>query len=200
MPSPRALAPLLAVVLAALPIALARTPALGQTACGPSPWRVENGSLHPGARCGTWVGDTDALSIPFSFGLYRYTTPLRFPYEATVTLRRLSPDGHRSMELWHPGGVLLVRDGQYGVYTTEAAFERRGWQPLRGFRSHEEHTLTLRQDLRTVSLTVDGRAVGAFPAERPPEDVELGIGFKGMNGERSRILFWDFRLRMPQGQ
>lgn len=195
----RGLAVLVAVLLGGA------TPAGAQDCEGqprPEDFEVARGALFAGASCAL-IGETDAVDFHFSFAAFNYKKPVPLPFEASVTLTRLTPDGHKSMEITSAGGTVLVRDGQIGLYLSEAQFERDGWRPI-AFRSHEENTLSVQVFPTLVRAFVNGREVAAWPLpyRAPVHEDSIRIAFKGPRGYRGRVLFRDFRVRSlsDQGQ
>jgi hypothetical protein len=152
-----------------------------------------NAELVPGVRCGSFVAATDAAATAFSYGRFAYRKAVTLPYEVSVTWRRLDGAATRTLEINILGGAVLVRDGNWAVYTTEAAFEANGWHatPLR--ISHE-HTITVRQSATAIEVLIDGTSVGRSPPPPAITDREISLSLKGPRGVKSRMLFRDFKV------
>jgi hypothetical protein len=180
-----------AVVL--LSAALGEAPSSASEPCAASlaDWTVVRGSLRATPQCGSYVAFTDGDSGVFSYGDFIFAKRVRAPLEVEVSWRRLGPETSRSLELRGLGALILVRDGEYGLYEwNEAAFE---WKPLPGYREHDEHRVLLRQTETTISFFLDGRAVDSWQLAARG-DGHVGVAAKGATGYRSAFSFRDFRV------
>lgn len=150
--------------------------------------------LVPGVRCGSFVAATDAAATTFSYGRFAYRKAVSLPYEVSVTWRRLDGAATRTLEINILGGAVLVRDGNWAVYTTEAAFAITGWQAAPGLRISHEHTVTVRQSARAIEVLIDGKPVGSAPPPPAITDREVSLALKGPRGVKSRMLFRDLKV------
>jgi hypothetical protein len=153
------------------------------------------GTLHPGATCGTFVAESDGVDDLFSYGAFRLRQEIGSPFEVEVSVRRLTIDATKSIEIAVLGGMILVRDGEIGFYTTEAQFEIDGWRPLADFHQRDDHVLRVTQFGRDVDVRIDGVAAGHWRVPVAPARGNVWIDFKGMRGLRSRIQFHGLRVR-----
>ena len=91
------------------------------------------------------------------------------------------------------GSILLMKDDEYGLWVfSEAQWASDGWRPLRGFRAHRESSVTVEQRAKEVVLRVDGKRIDSWAFAAPTKTGNVGIGFKGASGYRSRMTFRDF--------
>ncbi len=63
-----------------------------------------------------------------------------------------------------------------------------------GFSTQRESTVRVEQRPREIVLWVDGVRAGALPFEAPRGSGNVGLGFKGASGYRSRMVFRDFSV------
>jgi hypothetical protein len=156
-------------------------------------WSVEHGGLRAGLDCGVFLGTTDGWSGPFSYGHFLYKKPIVAPYALEVTWQRLGSDGGEPLELVLLGGILLMRDGQWGLYTySEPDFR---WQSLPGFRSHRRSTVRIEQDTTRILVWVDGVPAGSVAFTPASLSGRVGVRFKGSSTYRSRMWFRDFTVQ-----
>jgi hypothetical protein len=153
------------------------------------------GTLHAGATCGAFVAESDGVDDLFSYGGFRLRQDIGPSFEVEVAVRRLSIDADKSIEIAVLGGRVLVRDGEIGFYTTEAQFEIDGWHPLHDLHQRDEHVVRVTQVGRDIDVRIDGTAAGHWRVPVAPARGNVGIGFKGMRGLRSRIEFHGLRVR-----
>jgi hypothetical protein len=86
-----------------------------------------------------------------------------------------------------PGGYLLVRDGQIGLYTSEAEWSARGFVPLAHHRTTTGMTVRVRGHGDRVEAWVDGAPAGSWIVRtRAVADVEVAIV-----GWHARLWFSD---------
>jgi hypothetical protein len=155
-------------------------------------WNVVRGSVRALPACGAYLALTDADSGVFSYVDLLYGKPMRAPLDMEVTWRRLGPETGRALELRVLGAMLLLRDGEYGLYTwNEATFEFR---PLPGYREHDEHRVSVHQTATTVTFSLDGRVIDSWPLVSTGEG-PVGVAAKGATGYRSAFVFHDFHAR-----
>jgi hypothetical protein len=174
---------LLAAIVTALP-------------CGD--WEVVNGDLDAGLDCGTLLVTSDASTARFSYGKVLTRRPVALPFTATFTVRKLSSDSRRPLEILLVGGSILLRDGAIGPYFEgDAGFERDGWRELPGFRASDAHALEARQTEREVVLSIDGHEVLRRAVHPPGAGGKIGVAFKGPLGVRARVVVSGFRVSAP---
>lgn len=194
----RLAAGLAGLVFTAAPAALAEPP---RADCPSSlaDWGVEHGGLQAGLGCGVFLGTTDGWSGPFSYGHYLYKKPVTAPYALEVTWQRLGSDGGEPLELILLGSILLLRDGQWGLYTySEPEFY---WRPLPAFRSHQRSAVRVEQRAAEILVWVDGAPVGRAAFAAPKPTGQVGVRFKGSSNHRSRMWFRDFTVHgLGEGQ
>jgi hypothetical protein len=156
-------------------------------------WSIEHGGLRAGLGCGVFFGTTDGWSGPFSYGHYLYKTPVTAPYAIEVTWQRLGSDGGEPLELVLLGSILLMRDGQWGLYTySEPDFH---WRPLPGFRSHRRSAVRVEQHATRILVWVDGVPAVDVAFAAPALTGQVGVRFKGSSSFRSRMWFRDFSVQ-----
>ena len=147
-------------------------------------------SLAPGPGCGEWLIATDANEGMFSWGRARLGRDLPDAYELRLRWQRLSADGHRPLELHVPGGGVLIRDGSYAFYESDARFTAEGgWRPLPGHDTRQQHELRLVQRGMAIELWVDGASLGSYRFTQRPESGRVRVGLKGERGYRARARF-----------
>jgi len=111
----------------------------------------------------------------FSWGRARLGRDLPDAYELRLRWQRLSADGHRPLELHVPGGGVLIRDGSYAFYESDARFTAEGgWRVQRGM---------------AIELWVDGASLGSYRFTQRPESGRVRVGLKGERGYRARARF-----------
>ncbi len=183
-----------AVLLIASPAAAEPDPCVSAVAL--SDFIVDGyAELVPGARCGSFVAGTDGAATAFSYGRFEYRKAVTLPYEITVTWRRLDGAPTRTLEINILGGAVMVRDGHWALYTTEAAFDSNGgWHAVPGLRISHEHTITLRQSTKGIEISIDGKPAGTAPPPPAITDHEISLALKGPRGVKSRMLFRDFKV------
>jgi hypothetical protein len=159
-----------------------------------SDFEIVAGALSEGARCGQFVAIASPMVSTFSYGMYRYREAVTVPYRVHVKLQRLSADSHRAVELHVFGGILLVKDGQYALYATEAGFARSGWRDLPALRLHQPTELEVVQSARHVELSIDGRVVDRWELADVNGSGRVAIAFKGVPGYRARMWFDELRI------
>lgn len=145
-------------------------------------WR---GAVARGARCGSMVIATDAAATRSSQA--RITVPATIPYTLTLEARRLTGDGHATVQLELQGMYFLWRDGAWSVYFDEAQFARDGWHPVPGLDSRRAHRVVVERTVGEAAVMLDGVALGRWAV---PDAAGLGpsIGLTGPRGARSRLL------------
>lgn len=142
---------------------------------------------------------TDGAPGRFSDGEVRGSTRVRIPYQLDVTWRRLGPETGRSMHVLVADGVLLVRDHKISLYAyDESAFAALGWTQVPGLRAHELQHLTVTQDRREVRVEHGGAVVARFALPVTRDEAEVGLGFKGAGGFRSRMHVHAYGVRELQ--
>lgn len=191
---PVPLVPRLSPHAVALALALAAGPAGADGACPESvaAFRVIEGSIAPALTCGTFLVATDGWSGPFSRADIEYDKSFAAPFAVQVTWQRLGSDEGESLSLTLRGGYFLLRRGAYGFYAfSETAF---AWHDLPGFSTQRESTVRVEQRPREIVLWVDGVLAGAVPFDAPLGSGNVGLGFKGASGYRSRMVFRDFSV------
>ncbi len=159
-------------------------------------------TLAPGATCDELVLTGDATDGAFSWGAARDRRELPAAYEVRVQWQRLTGDGHRPLELHLPGGALMIRDGSYGFYESDARFVADGgWRPLPGHDTRRLHAVRVRGDRDgTIEAWVDDVALGRYRFTTHPVGT-VRIGFKGERSYRSRLRYrGPWIVALPAGQ
>lgn len=162
-----------------------------------SDFEIASGELSEGAGCGVFVGIAGPKVSTFSYAEFRRREPVTVPYRVQVTVQRLSADSERAVELHVLGGIVLLKDGHYALYATEAQFARSGWQPLPSLRLHEPTRIEVVQSEHHVVLRVDGRLVERWSHVSVPRSGKLGLAFKGIPDYRARLWFGELRVDSP---
>ncbi|MCB9573030.1 MAG: hypothetical protein H6709_13180 [Kofleriaceae bacterium] len=146
-------------------------------------------SVTVGARCGEVVIATDGSDRAFSWGSARYRGELPADYQLTLWWQRLSADSHRTLELFVPGGAILVRDGAYAFYENDARFVAEGWQPRAGLDTRAPHCLRVVQHGVVLQAWLDDDPLGTYTFTARPATGHLRIGLKGERGYRGRMRY-----------
>jgi hypothetical protein len=149
-------------------------------ACPPTSYVARVGTLSPAAHCGEWIAvarDANASVAVAQLGA-----------EFDLSLRWQQLDGHdATLQLRVPGGYLLVRDGQIGLYTSEAEWAERGFVPLPHRRTTTAMTVRVRGHGDRIEAWIDGATAGTWTVRtRSVADVEVGIV-----GTHARLWFGD---------
>jgi len=162
---------------------------------GLADWEVARGRLFAAESCGAFYATATPLQSTFAYGDFGYRTSVRLPFDMGVTWRRLGPDSHRPLELRILGGLLLFKDGAYGLYLhDDARFQGKdGWRELAGFRTHDVHTVLVHQTEASVSLTIDGKLVDLWSYRSPIKTGRVGLAMKAAAGYQSLVWFKNFR-------
>lgn len=183
------------VVAVALALALLGPErASAQRRCA-SPWAgavVEEGSLARGARCDRAILATGAHAARHSYArvwLPGATTPFRL----RARLRRLTADGHRSIEVELLGGTLLLRDGAWGVFLSDAQFARDGWREHPGLDTHREHLVEIVRRVDEAEIWLDGERLGTWPVVAEAAG-NPALAVQGAPGARARVLVRDLSI------
>ena len=169
-------------------VALA-SPARAGVCSGELGWTADTGTVAPGPRCGTTVLTTDGRS---SVGRAVLAGQYRDP-TWSLRLRRLGgDDGVIDVVFSH--GYVLVRDGAWGVYLSEAQWAASGWHERAGLAPGDGVALTvaLRGDQLTVSI--DGEVVGTWTVEKRLAEQTLAVWLNGPAGVRTRVMMSDVRV------
>ena len=164
--------------------------------CPRSLWQPQGGTQWtPTAVCDDRVLATEAGEAPWSWGAVQYGEELPAAFELSFRYRRLTPDQDATFEVHLPGGALLLKAARYGLYRSEAQFNRDGWTPLAPARGERAVRLSVRA--RDVEVWLDGER--AVACERPTGvQAILQIAAKGHPGLRSRVYLRGLSLRPLQ--
>jgi hypothetical protein len=159
-------------------------------------WIATRGAMEPGRTPGSFWLTTEAVPGRFSNGEVMSTEPVELPYRIDVRWRRIGPEGGRSMHVTVAGAVILIQSGRVGVYAfDEVALEAQGWTPVPELRTHDEHTISVIQDAREVTILVEGKEVARYPVVVTRRSTKVGVGMKGAKGYRSRIYVRSIAVR-----
>jgi hypothetical protein len=163
-------------------------------------WVATRGAMEPGRTPGSFWLATEAVPGRFSNGEVMSTEAVELPYRIDVRWRRIGPEGGRSMHVTVAGAVILVQTGRVGVYAfDEVALEAHGWTPVPQLRTHEEHTISVLQDAREVTILVEGKEVARYPVVVKRATTKVGVGMKGAKGFRSTIYVRSIAVRRDLG-
>jgi hypothetical protein len=184
-----------ALALAAASLTTLATQALGDPCHDLKGWTVRRGSLQPGIACGSFVAATDATNAAFSYAQLYRAEPISVPFDLSVTWRRLGPEA-RTMEIPILGAIVFVGEERCALWINhdDVSFDRDGWRPLPGYRTHDEHRVSVRQTAERVVLSVDGREVSTWSFTTSQKSGLVGLSFKGATGHRAFVAFRDVRI------
>jgi hypothetical protein len=178
------------VMLGAILIA----PAASAGRCKPQ-WSEIAGTISPGARCGSAVLTTDGATAQHSVARAGLVGTFAGDVRFTVTLRRLSADAG-PIHVAFPGGYLMLRDGEVGLYVTEAQWSKVGWQPLpdalAALRLSDSIDLSLELRGDVVTAHIGEVELGRWEiVDRPRAGGSIVVWLFGPRGTRSRALLRD---------
>ncbi len=141
-------------------------------------------------RCGGFVIATagNSLGGGFSWGSIRLRDKPPAHYRIDVRWRRLSADSDRTLEVFAHGVGVLLADGKYGFYETDAQFATDGWKRLPSYTTLREHAIALERKGAQLTLHVDGRLVASYTLKRAASKGEVRLGLKGYGATRARVL------------
>ncbi len=154
---------------------------------------VNRGTVSEGAACDVWVVAGDAAVGGVSEGTLGWPDPVTAPpYRLELTVQRLTPDGRHSMEIGFLGGWIVVRDGEAGLYTSEAQFARDGFRAAPGLDTRRAFQVVIVHADGEVRWSIDGREVGREPTARTNSSFVTTV--KGPPGTRPRMLVRGYRV------
>lgn len=162
--------------------------------CAVRPWRGTAGSVSPGAACGAVILTTDASDAERSVGRALHTSSIEDDARVSISLRALSRDAE-SIHVELPGAYVLLRDGQIGLYVTEAQWAEDGWQPLpaplEDHRLVDPTALAIDLDGDAVEVTIDGHAAARWNVPARVRSGPLAVWLHGPPGARTRLRIAD---------
>lgn len=175
--------------------------AMPASRCQGDAWRAAAGSLSPGAACGRFVISTELRARGGSIARLEHRTLAGTgDVLLAVTVRALTADDV-ILELQLPGGYLLVKDGALGIYTSEAEWAAQGWRPfpaaLAGHRLGDGLAISLAIHGTSLTVTLDGIAVGTFPLAKRPTSQVITLAVTGDAARRARVLVSETSLIQP---
>ncbi|MCA9674600.1 MAG: hypothetical protein H6708_21755 [Kofleriaceae bacterium] len=160
-------------------------------------WYTSAGTVSPGAVCRAVVLTTDAAGADHAEGSAVFASEVAGRGTLAVTLRALSPWAG-PLQIQFPGGWVLLRDDAIGLYTSEAQWGSRGWQPLpsgvEARRLVDERRLEL--DLRgdgVVVVRLAGVEAARWSLDTPARGV-FAVWLHGPRGRRARVAISDWSL------
>jgi hypothetical protein len=157
-------------------------------------WHVASGSLAAGAGCDRMVGATDGATDGASRGRFARIEEVSVPYRVDLTWRRIDDDGHHPLELHFLGGWLLLRDGAFGVYLSEAQWQEEGWRERPELSTRREMAVRVEHRGQHVKIWIDGAQLGEWRMANAPALGTIEVGLRGDPGRRSRAVFGGFRV------
>ncbi|MCK6507129.1 hypothetical protein L6R53_27800 [Myxococcota bacterium] len=139
-----------------------------------------------------WVLTTDASDYPFSYGRVVAEQQELGP-DLTVRVRwqRLTGEGDLPMELFVPGGALMVRDGAWGFYESTVQAANDPWVEVPGFDVHLAHDVVLTLRGHEVRVQIDG-AAAAWSLSSEPTAGRVGLSLRGGRAYRGALWFSDW--------
>ncbi len=172
-------------------IAIALVLALAGAARAEPAWRATRGTLELGRAEGAYILTTDAAPGRYSEATMIAVAPVALPYQLSATIRRLGPEGGRSIHLLVAGGIVLIKSGAIAFYPyDDNSFASTGWTPIAGYVAHDEHVLAVAQDRHAIEVSIDGRKVATFAIAVERVDA-IGFGVKGAPSMRSALYLRD---------
>jgi hypothetical protein len=162
------------------------TPASADACHATATWVVGIGSMSPGARCGDVVLTTDLASGDRS----RVRVAIdhdRLREEIGVRWQALTGGGS-TLEVQIGSIYVLVRDGELGVYFSEAQWGASGYSPVAGLDSLKPSRLGIVLDDRIVTVSIDDHPAGTWTLPTRIVGGEIAIGFVGPRERQVRAL------------
>jgi hypothetical protein len=164
------------------------------------PWKTSRGLLERGRLDGSYLLSSDAAPGRYSEATMISTEPVTLPYTVTATWRRLGPEAGRSMHVLVGGGVVLIKAGAIAFYAyDDAAFAQGDWRPIAA-HTQAEHVVSLHQDARGVTVSIDGAAVAHYDLAITRQTAHVGFGMKSAPGLRSSIYVHSIAIASAQSQ
>jgi hypothetical protein len=183
---------LLAVLLVIAPATAAAERCAGEIA-----WIAETGTVSPGARCGTVVLTTDGRGGAASTARARLAGSYG---DVTWSLRARRLGGDESLvELAFSHGYVMLKDGQFGVYLTEAQWQASGWQARPTLSLDDGVTIAVALAGDQLSVTLDGEAVGTWTVDKRSAAGVLAVWVRGPRGVRTHVKVSDVSVSSPGG-
>lgn len=155
-------------------------------------WEAVRGTIAPlgGDR---YRGTSDAALDGWSMGEFEFRRTVASRLDVSVTVRRLTRDVDRPIEIHFLGGYFATNQGG-SWYIWETDDHWTGWQRSGAIRA-DRNTLRVQQSGRRVVGIVNGVRVGDFElATEPPARGRVEVTFKGDPGTESQIELDAFRL------
>lgn len=153
-------------------------------------WRIEAGNIT-GMRDGGFVATTGGQSGSWSYASLQYNSSVRPPYSITASMRRISSDTHRPVEIRFVGGYFAVSSNHWYLYESEENWT--GWQYSASINGGE-NILTVAHDGRRVKGYINGTYVGSLVLQAPIQAGKPGIFFKGDPLRKSEVAFKNFTV------
>lgn len=177
------------LLVAAAATLAASAPARAEDCAEPAMrWRVLGGTLVADATCAGVIltadgdGRTEATA--------QLVPELAGDGAFALTWQRLSAD-RGTLQARFPGGTLLVRDGELGLYVDEASWQARGFQPLpaalAGRREVDEVAVQIALVGDDVTVSLDGVVALRETIPGRPRAGALVLAVGGPAGTRSRL-------------
>ncbi|CAN5688985.1 hypothetical protein BH11MYX3_BH11MYX3_36870 [soil metagenome] len=163
-------------------------------------WRTSRGLLERGRIAGSYLLTSDAAPGRYSEATMISIEPVALPYTVTATWRRLGPEAGRSMHVLVGGGVVLIKSGAIALYAyDDAAFAQGDWRPIAA-QTQADHVVSVHQDARSVTVSIDGAAVAHYDLATTRETAHVGFGMKSAPGLRSSIYVRAIAIAPAQSQ
>lgn len=165
--------------------------------CAVRPWRATAGSVSPGAACGAVILTTDASDAERSVGRALHTSSIEDDARVSISLRALSRDAE-TIHVELPGAYVLLRDGQIGLYVTEAQWAEDGWAPLPApldeYRLVDAATLAIELAGDDLVVTMDGHVAARWSVPARIRSGPLAVWLHGPRGGRTRARIADVAI------
>jgi hypothetical protein len=151
-------------------------------------WRALGGTLVSDATCDGVILTADGAG--HTEAVAQLVDELAGDGSYAFTWQRLSAD-RGTLNAKFPGGTVLLRDGEIGLYRDEAHWQTTGFQPLpealAGWREVDAVAVRIALAGDDVVVSLDGIvALRATIADRP-RDGALVLSIVGEAGQRSRL-------------
>ena len=156
-------------------------------ACPQTGYVVRAGSLSPGPRCNGFIVATSPTGPDRATGTVTIKRDVSGDFDVALSWRALTAQPV-TLELYVPGGYLLMRDGGIGLYTSEAAWAQRGYSPIAALHITSVVDLRIRVRGGVLTASIGDAVVGTWKLPAQPVG-NLEVGLVGPSGERSRMWF-----------
>ena len=148
---------------------------------------LDPGTTVSEVRGAAWAFTTDGAPGTFSWGQVWLEPAPPEVFEVRIQWEALR-DVAYSLEVILPGGFLLLRDGRFGFWESNAQFADDGWSKAPSLDVGRRHEIVVRQKGRDVEVLHDGRVLATHRFAARPENARVALGAKAPPSTRGRVL------------